>query len=80
MKKETFKGILTDYERRNSSFYGNPKYYLVFESKDGEILSGCTASDASCGYSCLNHKDKEKTVTYHETRTGNTIIDYIEEV
>lgn len=78
MKKFTFTGKLAQYERRNNSIYGNPKYYGVFENENGETLSGTTASDASCAYSFLNNKEANRTVTYHITRTDNTIIDYIE--
>ena len=77
MKKQTFKGILISYERRNNSINGNPKYYGVFENESGETLSGTTASDASCAYAFLNEREKTRLVEYHETRTGNVIIDYI---
>lgn len=78
MKKLTFTGKLIDYERRNSSQYGNPKYYGVFENEKGETLEATTATDASCAYGFLNYEKNERTVTYHVTRTGNCIIDYID--
>ena len=77
MKKYTFIGKLIDYKRINNSFYGNPAYYGYFESETGEKLSGKTKTDASCGYSFLNKKDSPRELTYHVTRTGNVIIDYI---
>ena len=79
MKKFTFTGTLTSYKRRNSSYYGNPKFWGIFEDNNGNLLEGTTATDASCGYSFLNNQTAEKVITYHETKTGNIIFDYIEE-
>ena len=78
MKKLTFTGKLIDYERRNNSPSGNPKYYGVFENEKGETLEATTATDASCGYGFLNHEENKRTITYHVTKTGNSIIDYID--
>ena len=77
MKKQTFTGKLVQYERRNNSKNGNPKYYGVFESESGDILRATTGTDAGCAYSFLNNKEKARIVEYHETRTGNIVIDYI---
>ena len=78
MKKKTFTGKLIRYERKNNSYYGNPKYYGVFENENGEILEATTATDANCAYGFLNYPEQNRTLTYHTTRTGNNIIDYIE--
>ncbi len=78
MKRYTFTGKLIDYERRNSSQYGNPKFYGIFQNEQGEELEGITATDAMCAYCFLNHMENKRTVTYHVTRTGNCIIDYID--
>lgn len=77
MKKQTFTGILTDYERRNNSINGNPKYYGVFENENGDILRATTGTDCACAYGFLNKQDKTRIVEYHETKTGNLLIDYI---
>ena len=77
MKKKTFTGKLVRYERKNNSYYGNPKYFGVFEDAEGNILCATTATDASCAYGFLNYPEQERTLTYHTTRTGNNIIDYI---
>lgn len=78
MKKIKFVGKLVDSERRNSSYYGNPKYWGYFENDEtGETLSGTTASNAACAYGFLNSIEKKREITYHITRPGNTIIDYI---
>lgn len=50
MKKYTFTGRLMRYEHRNCSYYGNPKYFGVFEDADGNTLCATTASNASCAY------------------------------
>ena len=76
MKRMTFTGKLVDYERKNSSYSGNPKYYSYFENEK-DSFCGTTASNAACAYGFLNDMDKERIVTYHITKTGNTIIDYI---
>ena len=77
MKKKTFNGKLVRYERKNNSYYGNPKYYGVFEDINGNILCATTANNASCAYGFLNYPEDVRTVTYHTTITGNNIIDYI---
>lgn len=77
-KKYEFTGYLTKYVRRNNSYYGNPCYWGEFTNEAGECLQGKTASNAACAYSFLNKKDNPRKVTYHLTKKGNTIIDFIE--
>ena len=77
MKKKIFIGKLIDYRRRNNSYYGNPKYYGVFEDAEGNILHATTATNASCAYGFLNKIEEVREVEYHTTRNGNNIIDYI---
>lgn len=77
MKKLTFTGTLTYYRRLNFSIYGNPAYYGEFENAAGETLKGRTASNASCAYGFLNYEDRPRYITYHVTRTGNVMFDYI---
>lgn len=74
MKKLTFTGKLIDYERRNNSPSGNPKYYGIFENEKGETLEATTAADASCGYSFLNHKENKRTITYHVKKQENVLL------
>ena len=78
MKKYTFIGKLIRYEHRNCSVYGNPRYYGVFEDADGNWIEATTASDAACAYGFLNYPDSMRKITYHITKKGNNIIDYIE--
>lgn len=77
MRKQYFTGKLTSYERMNNSVNGNPRYYGTFESETGDILKATTKSDESCGYSFLNNQEKNRTLQYHETKTGSLIIDCI---
>lgn len=78
MKKLTYVGKLVNYERKNNSYYGNPKYYGYFENDTtGEALAGTTGTDSACAYGFLNNIDCNREVTYHVTRTGNVIIDYV---
>ena len=78
MKKYEFIGKLTRYEHKNCSVYGNPRYYGVFEDADGNWIEATTASDAACAYGFLNYPDSMRKITYHITKKGNNIIDYIE--
>lgn len=77
MKKYEFIGTLTYYKSLNCSYYGNPAYYGEFENAAGETLKGRTASNASCAYGFLNYREKPRKITYHITKTGNVIFDYI---
>ena len=71
---------LMSYERRNNSVNGNPSYNASF-SNGSEEITGKTASDAQCGYTITNFSDgRACNVTYHVTKGGNTIIDWITEV
>lgn len=77
MKRKEFIGKLSDYESLNCSRYGNPRYYAVFTGANGETLSGKTATDAAFAYGFLNNKNARRKVTYHITRNGSIIFDYI---
>lgn len=78
MKNLTFKGKLIHHERRNSSCYGNPKYYGVFQNENGITLGATTATNASCAYEFTNYIDRSRTITYHITKSGNAIITKID--
>jgi hypothetical protein len=77
MKRKEFTGKLSYYERLECSCYGNPRYYGVFTNESGETLAGKTATDAACAYGFLNHQNAPRKVTYHITRNGNIIFDFI---
>lgn len=77
MKRNEFTGELVYYERLRSSCYGNPRFYGVFTNESGEMLVGKTATNAACAYSFLNFRNAPRKVTYHITRNGNIIFDFI---
>lgn len=47
-------GKVIDYKVLKNTLVGGPRYELVIETTDGEILRGKTRSNATIGYSCLN--------------------------
>lgn len=77
MKRKEFIGKLSYYERLNCSCYGNPRFFGVFTNESGETIAGKTAFNASCAYGFLNYRNAPRKVTYHITRNGNIIFDYI---
>ena len=63
---------------RNTSYYGNPSYYILFETETGEEITGYTAPNSSCAYGCKNPDLKEFAyIEYHATKGGKIVIDYI---
>lgn len=69
---------IKDVEFRNRSVYGNPSYFITFETEEGEILKGYTAPNAACAYGCTNSELREFAyIEYHITKGGKVIIDNI---
>ena len=63
---------------RNTSYYGNPSYYVLFENEEGETIKGYTAANAACGYSCTNSEFRQFAyIEYHTTKGGKVVIDDI---
>lgn len=63
---------------RNTSYYGNPSYYIAFEDEKGELIKGYTAPNAACAYGCKNPELREFAyIEYHFTKSGKIVIDYI---
>lgn len=77
MKRNEFTGKLAYYQRLRCSCYGNPRFYGVFTNESGEMLVGKTATNAACAYGFLNYRNAQRKVTYHITRNGNIIFDFI---
>lgn len=78
MKQIVIKGRIISTRYKSTSYYGNPKYYVSFEDKNGEYYRGETANNAACAYGISNNDLKESCIiTFHYTRTGNLIIDYV---
>lgn len=59
-KEFTILGRVISTEYRNTSTYGNPSYWVRFETPDGQILTGYTAPNASLGYSITNPDYKKR--------------------
>ena len=69
---------IKDVQFRNSSVYGNPSYYIVFENEKGEWIKGYTKPNAACAYGCTNSELTEfACIVYHITKGGKVIIDNI---
>ena len=63
---------------RNTSVYGNPSYYILFENETGELIKGYTAPNAVCAYGCTNSELREfACIVYHVTKGGKVVIDNI---
>ena len=63
---------------RNTSVYGNPSYYILFENSEGETIKGYTAANAACAYGCTNSEFREfACIVYHITKSGKVVIDDI---
>ena len=78
MKYNTINGLIIGISYKCTSIYGNPSYYIKFEDlTNGGYITGYTASDAACGYSCKNFEGKTAEIKYHITRKGSFIIDFI---
>lgn len=63
---------------RNTSVYGNPSYYILFETETGETIKGYTAPNAACAYGCTNSEFRKFAyIEFHVTKGGKVIIDDI---
>ena len=63
---------------RNTSYFGNPSYYIVFGDEKGETIKGYTAANAACAYGCTNSELREfACIVYHITKSGKVVIDNI---
>ena len=63
---------------RNTSYFGNPSYFITFENEEGEEITGYTATNSSCAYGCTNSEFREFAyIVYHITKSGKVIIDNI---
>ena len=79
MKEIKVRGRIISTRYKSTSYYGNPKYFVSFKNEEtDEVLWGETANNAACAYGIENSEFKKAAViTYHVTRTGNIIVDYI---
>ena len=85
MAKLVAKIVVKSIERKCTSSYGNPSYWIEFDTKDYRlnrigVRRGHTGSNAQCGYYCSSSLEgKECWIEYHFTKKGTLIIDTMEE-
>lgn len=70
-----FSGQIISKEWLKNSVYGNPRCKLIITNDKGETLVGNTATNAQCAY--IADEGLNALITYHTTKTGNVIIDFI---
>lgn len=77
MKKIQKNYKIISISRENNSIYGNPKWSVLLEDKNGNLTNAKTATNASVGY-FLGYSSEGKTynITGHYTKNNNFIIDY----
>lgn len=64
-------GKVIDYQVLKNTLVGGPRYELVIETTDGEILRGKTRSNATIGYSCLNKQGSNFKWLYITKKNGS---------
>ena len=84
-KRLTAKVFVKSTNIKCMSAYGNPSYWISFETKDYRLSElrfkrGYTASNAQCGYSATNFVGRMCSIEFHFTPAGNLIINRMEEV
>ena len=70
-----FSGQIISKEWLKNSAYGNPRCKLIITNDKGENLIGNTATNAQCAY--IADEGLNALITYHTTKTGKVIIDFI---
>lgn len=70
-----FSGQIVSKEWLKNSVYGNPRCKLIITNDKGETLVGNTATNAQCAY--IADEGLNALITYHTTKKGNVIIDFI---
>jgi hypothetical protein len=64
-------GKVIDYQALKNTLVGGPRYELVIETIDGDILRGNTRSNATIGYSCLNKMGSNFEWVYITKKNGS---------
>ena len=64
-------GKVVDYQALKNTLVGGPRYELVIETTEGEILRGKTRSNATIGYSCLNKQGSYFEWVYITKKNGS---------
>ena len=70
--------------REGVSYYGNPHYWIKVVTTEGEVIYGKTCVNGAIGYGLTNggvgENARIREWTYHETRTGNIIFDFVSDI
>ena len=80
MKTNTIIAKVKQIIKKGYSFYGNPHYTLILETSTGSEIQCKTAVNGSIGYGLTNYRNKYGIFTYHETKKGNIILDFAEDI
>ena len=66
--------------RTGYSYYGNPHYEAIIETKSGEHWECKTAVNAALGYGFRNYEREFGEFSYHITASGNIILDFAKSI
>ena len=77
VKKQNCTGSILRVDRLNNSVYGNPRFIVVFHDYTTDsVILGKTAANSMFNYNMPGF-GIECTCTWHTTKNGNIIFDYI---
>ena len=71
-------GVISNIERVDSSYYGNPRYSFILDT-GGELVKLQTEPNASLGYSIQNHNNKKCIVSTRYLR-GKLCASHVKEL
>lgn len=72
-KKSQTTGTVLSVKTLKNTTQGNPRFYVVIDTDNGEVLRGTTASNNMFTYCMPNEGDKVKLI-YHVTKAKGRIV------
>ena len=66
--------------RKGHSINGNPHYTVILTTSTGEEIECKTVVDGSIGYAITNYQTRCGIFTYHKTKNGNIILDFVKDI
>lgn len=66
--------------KKGHSLKGNPHYTLTLETQTGTEIQCKTVLNGSIGYGLTNYQNRYGIFTYHETKNGTIILDFVEDI
>lgn len=78
-KKIQTTGLVLSVNTLKNTTLGNPRFYVVIDTDNGEVLRGNTASNNMFCY-CMPNEGDKVSVVWHETKKQNVIFDDIETI